>query len=96
VGKTKRGKGTKVLATADHAGLPLAVHVEAASPHEVTLAETTLAEHFVHARPEHLIGDRVYDSDPQDGRPLRHEYHAENFRGLVPLGCIMILLRWYL
>jgi transposase len=27
---------------------------------------------------------------------VRHEYHAENFLGLVHLGCIMILLRWYL
>jgi hypothetical protein len=25
--------------------------------------------------------------------PLRYEYHAENFLGLVQLGCIMILLR---
>jgi transposase len=25
--------------------------------------------------------------------PLRYEYHAENFLGLIQLGCIMILLR---
>jgi transposase len=96
-------------------------------------------------RPEHLIGDKAYDSDPlderlasqgieliaphranrkkaktQDGRPLRrykrrwkverlfawlqnfrrvlvrHEYHAENYLGFVQLGCMVILLRWYL
>src|SRR5918999_362178 len=68
VGKTKRGKGTKVMAMADRAGLPLAVHIEAASPHEVTLVETTLAERFVDARPEHLIGDKAYDRDPIDAR----------------------------
>ena len=100
---------------------------------------------MVAARPEHLIGDKAYDSDPldarlaeqgieliaphranrtrlktQDGRPLRrykrrwkverlfawlqnfrrvlvrHEYHAENYLGFVHLGCILILLRWYL
>ncbi len=89
-------------------------------------------------KPEHLLGDRAYDSDPldarlavdheveliapqrynrqaprtQDGRPLRryrhrwrierlfawlqnfrripirYEYHAENFLGLIQLGCI--------
>jgi transposase len=27
---------------------------------------------------------------------VRHEYHAENFLGLVHLGCIVILLRCYL
>jgi transposase len=27
---------------------------------------------------------------------VRHEYHAENSLGFVHLGCIMILLRWYL
>src|SRR5271157_4308953 len=32
VGKTKRGKGTKVMALADRHGLPLAVHLESASP----------------------------------------------------------------
>jgi transposase len=56
------------MAMADRAGLPLAVHVEAASPHEVTLVETTLAERFVDARPEHLIGDKAYDRDPLDAR----------------------------
>jgi transposase len=96
-------------------------------------------------RPEHLIGDKAYDSDPlderlaaqgieliaphranrkrpktQDGRPLRrykrrrkierliawlqnfrrivvrYEYDAENYLGFVQLGCIVLLLRWYL
>jgi transposase len=144
VGKTKRGKGTKVMAIADRAGLPVAVHVEAASPHEVTLVAPTLAACFVEDRPERLIGDKAYDSDPldatlaaqgiamiaphranrkvpktQDGRPLRrykrrwkverlcawrqnfrrvlvsHEYHGEDDLGFVSLGCIIILLRWY-
>ena len=68
VGTTTRGKGTKVMAIADRAGLPLAVHVAAASPHEVTLVEPTLAACVVDARPEHLIGDKAYDSDPLDAR----------------------------
>jgi Putative transposase of IS4/5 family (DUF4096) len=37
VGKTKRGKGSKIMAIADRQGLPVAVHVESATPHEVTL-----------------------------------------------------------
>jgi hypothetical protein len=42
VGKTKRGKGTKIMAVADAAGIPLVLHVARASPHKVTLVEATL------------------------------------------------------
>jgi transposase len=56
------------MAIADRAGLPLAVHVEAASPHEVTLVEPTLAACALDERPERLIGDKAYDSDPLDER----------------------------
>jgi transposase len=66
VGKTKRGKGTKLMALADGSGLPLAVHAASASPHEVTLVGETLASGFVGEKPERLIGDRAYDSDPLD------------------------------
>jgi transposase len=62
VGKTKRGKGTKVVVVADGEGLPVGLHVCSASPHEATLAEATLAA--TQGRPERLIGDRAYDSDP--------------------------------
>jgi transposase len=66
VGKTKRGKGTKLMAVADCSGLPLAVHIASASPHEVTLVRETLKERFLQTRPKRLIGDRAYDSDPLD------------------------------
>jgi transposase len=137
------------MAISDNAdGLPISVHITStASPHhEVTFAEATVSKCFVsNEKPERIIGDKAYDSDPldeklaieygveliaphrynrqapstQDGRPLRHcykhrwkierllfvwlqnfrripvryEYHAENFLGLIQLGCIMILLR---
>ena len=68
MGTTTRGKGTTVMAMADRAGLPLAVHVAAASPHEVTLVEPTLAACVLTARPEHLIGDNASESDPLDAR----------------------------
>lgn len=131
------------MAVADRSGLPVAIHTESASPHEVKLVETTLENILVNELPRRLIGDRAYDSDPldatlrergiemiaphrrnrkrpktQDGRPLRrykrrwkverlfawlgnfrrlvvrYEYHAENYLGLVHLGCIIILLRY--
>jgi len=68
VGKTKRGKGTKLMVIADASGLPLAVHATSASPHEVTLVEATLAQTVTMGRPQRLIGDRAYDSDPLDQR----------------------------
>jgi transposase len=71
VGKTKRGKGTKWMVLADGEGVPLGVRLESASPSEVTLAEATLAEIHVpqpkgrpRQKPERVIADRGYDSDP--------------------------------
>lgn len=68
MGPTKRGKGTKIMAVADRAGLPVAVHGECASPAEVTLVEATLARRFLRALPARLIGDKAYDADPLDAR----------------------------
>ncbi len=66
MGKTKRGKGTKLMAVADRAGLPLAIYTESASPHEVKLVERTVTERFTDERPPRIIGDKAYDSDPLD------------------------------
>jgi transposase len=68
VGKTKRGKGTKLMVIADAAGLPLAVHTDAANPHEVTLVDATIDATVTVGRPERLVGDRAYDCDPLDER----------------------------
>ena len=54
------------MAVADSSGLPLAVSVTSASPHEVTLVEPALESRFVDEKPKRLIGDRAYDSDPLD------------------------------
>jgi transposase len=133
------------MAIADAAGLPIAVHIESASPHEVKLVEPTIDSSFVSKTPRRLIGDKAYDSDgldrrlscerntemiaphkggrkkprTQDGRKLRrykrrwkverlfawlqnfrrlvvrYEYHAENFLGMLQLGCTIILLRYF-
>lgn len=66
MGKTKRGKGTKLMAVADGAGFPVAVSVGSASPHEIKLVEKTLNTCLVDENPERLIGDRTYDNDPLD------------------------------
>jgi transposase len=86
VGKTKRGKGTKWMVVVDGRGTPLGAHLDAASPHEVTLLERTLATIAVprahtpgrpRPRPDRLIGDKAYDSNALRAR-LAH-------RGIVPI-----------
>lgn len=66
VGKTKRGKGSKIMAIVDKQGLPLAITTHAANHHEVTLVQLTFEFYMIEAYPEKLIGDRAYDSDPLD------------------------------
>jgi transposase len=142
VGKTKRGKGTKIMAIAAGNSVPVAVTIASASPHESKLVDKTLSGSFLDELMARLIGDKAYDSDPldrhlvqeygiemiapnrenrsrtQDGRALRrykrrwaverlfawlqwyrrlvtrYEYHAENFLGMLRLGCMKIMLRF--
>lgn len=54
------------MAIGDSAGLPVSVYEESASPHEVTLVERTVESRFTEAKPDNLIGDKAYDSDPLD------------------------------
>lgn len=61
------------MAIADHAGLPISVCLAAASPHEITLVEETIAQRFTTKNPERLIGDRAYDSDPLDAKLFREQ-----------------------
>ncbi len=79
MGKTKRGKGTKLMAMADSAGLPVAAHTASASPHEVTLVGDTLSSRFIDDLPEHLIGDKAYDSDHLDA-----ELQAQGIEMIAP------------
>ena len=92
------------MAVADRHGLPVAVCITSASPHEVTLVDETLDAMFVDDVPAVLIGDKAYDSDPLDKRlqtergielVVRYERHAANFLGFVQLGCMLILLRYF-
>ncbi len=56
------------MAVADRAGLPIAIGIASASPHETTLVDPTLEQSFLPDDPERLIGDKAYDSDPLDAR----------------------------
>jgi transposase len=85
-GKTKRGKGTKWMVLVDGTGTPLGAYLEAASPAEVALLERMLdtvaggrpgKPGRPRKRPERLIADRGYDSNPLRARLAR--------RGIEPI-----------
>jgi hypothetical protein len=52
----KREFVTGGFSIADRRGLPVAVHIESATPHEVTLVHATLVQRFVKPFPVRLIG----------------------------------------
>ncbi len=54
------------MAITDSNGIPVAIHTDSASPHEVTLVEKTLNNLFLDEVPEKIIGDKAYDSDKLD------------------------------
>jgi transposase len=66
IGKTKRGKGVKIMGIVDRNGFPLAVCTHSANHHEVTLVQLTFDFYMIEAKPEKLIGDKAYDSDDLD------------------------------
>ena len=81
VGETKRAKGTKWLVVADGQGVPLGDHLHSASAAEVKLVARTLASIRVRRRhhpgrprqkPQRLIANRGYDSDPLRQQLARH------------------------
>lgn len=54
------------MAIADRTGLPIAITIASASPHETTLVAQTLNACFLPDNPSRLIGDAAYDSDGLD------------------------------
>ena len=82
------------MAVADRYGLPVAVWVESATPHEVKLAESTLLQMVIPEPPQNLIGDNAYDSDKLDTRlrsyrielisPHRKKPQKQNARRKAP------------
>ena len=64
------------MAIGDGNGLPIAVHVASASPHEIKLLEPTLQSCLTPELPKNLLGDLAYDSDPAD-EDLRQNHGVE-------------------
>jgi hypothetical protein len=59
VGKTKRGKGTKIMAIADASGFPVAACIESTSPHEVRIVEKTIDSSFTPMRLKKSLATRL-------------------------------------
>ncbi len=66
ISPTKRGKVIKIMAIVDKHGLPLSVSTHTANHHEVTLVQLSFDFYMIEARPDKLIGDKAYGSDPLD------------------------------
>jgi len=54
------------MEVADPSGLPVSIYIESATPHEVTLVQSTLDEMVISEAPANLVGDNAYDSDKLD------------------------------
>jgi transposase len=86
IGKTKVGKGSKVMVVADGQGLPIGWPVDSARPHESQLAQTTLATVRVprprgrpRTRPQELVADKAYDS-----REFRRYLRRRGIKPTIP------------
>ena len=66
VGLTRKGKGTKIQLATDAQGVPLALAVDAANVGEVQMVQETMDFMEEEHRPERMVGDKAYDSDPLD------------------------------
>ncbi len=63
-GKTKCGKGTKLVAITDKRGRHISILISSASCHEVGLVEPALGACFTSETPAILTGDKAYGYDP--------------------------------
>ena len=68
IGKTKAGKGVKIMVLVDARGLPVAVDTLSANPHESTVVQRLFDFMLTEDMPERIIGDKAYDSDKLDAQ----------------------------
>src|SRR6187397_1016147 len=75
-------KVASIKAIVDCHGLPLSVSTHAANHHEVRLVQLCFDFYMIEAKPENLIGDRAYDSDPLDA-----ELRKDGIEMIAPHRC---------
>ena len=88
VGPTKIGRGSKVMLVTEGHGLPIGLHVDSATPHEMALVDATLRSIRVprpgRGRPKsrlrELVADKAYDS-----RPFRQSLRHRGIKPTIPV-----------
>ena len=70
IGKTKAGKGVKIMVLVDARGLPVAVDTCSASPHESQLVQRLFDFMLTKETPKRIIGDKAYDRGETSPLPL--------------------------
>ncbi len=68
IGKTKAGKGVKIMVLVDARGLPVSIDTMSASPHESQLVQRLFDFMLTEDLPDRVIGDKAYDSDALDAQ----------------------------
>ncbi len=66
IGLTRHGKGAKTQLIVDKQGIPVSVSQAAANEGETGMVQQTLGFLDEDQKPERLVGDKAYDSDPLD------------------------------
>lgn len=66
IGRTKVGKGLKIMVMVDARGLPVAIDTAPAGPHESQLVQRLFDFMLPRETPTRVIGDKAYDSDKLD------------------------------
>jgi len=56
----------KIMAIVERSGLPVSLSTHAANHHEVKLVQLGFDFYMLEKKPDFLIGDGAYDSDPLD------------------------------
>jgi transposase len=86
VGKTKVGKGSKVMVVADGQGLPIGLYVDSAQPHESQVVDAALATVRVpqrrgrpRTRPKELVAERAYAS-----QAIRQRLRRRGIKPTIP------------
>ena len=78
--------GTRTIGITAMGENRFSVSTHAANHHEVRLVQLCFDFYMIEAKPENLIGDRAYDSDPLDVRDgdLRDRRSRVNVANLSP------------
>lgn len=71
IGCTKAGKGVKIMVLVDARGLPVSIETMPANTHESKLVQPLFDFMVTDRMPEHVIGDKAYDSDALDEESAR-------------------------